>query len=168
MTNLSLTNLEWDGLTIAEALSCGLATVVPNNGPMNEFVVDRYNGFLIKMGNCYYREDGYYWPLCEIDIADLAKKIDFLATNKKEVLKMKLNARQFAVENLSLEKNLSSLPSMIQNVAYTALKQETREQIITFSKQDFGKFNKLYIKLYPIINIFYFLYGYIKPFIKKE
>jgi glycosyltransferase involved in cell wall biosynthesis len=162
------TLLEGIGLTIAEALSCGLATVVPDNGPMNEFIEDKFNGLLIKMGDCYYREDGYYWPMCEVDVLDLAKKIDFLAMNDEEVLRMKLNARQSAVENLSLAKNMTSLPFLLEKVKFMPLNPNTKNQITEFGKKGFGRFNKLYIALYPVIHIFYYLYGYIKPYIKRE
>lgn len=161
------TLLEGIGLTIAEALSCGLPTVVPDNGPMNEFIEEGFNGLLIKKGNCYYRDDGYYWPLCEIEIDDLTEKIDYLAANKEEVLVMKMNARQSAIKNLSLKKNMKSLSHLMESVHFIPLSLETQNKITKFNKKGFGKFNKLYIKLYPIINIFYATYGYIKPFIKK-
>ncbi len=162
------TLLEGIGLTIAEALSCGLPVVVPDNGPMNEFVDEGFNGLLVKLGDCYYRNDGYYWPLCKVNIDDLAMKIDQLSTNKKEVLKMKKNARQYAVENLSLTTNMQSLPSLMEKVEYKPINPRTREKVLAFNKKGFGRFNNLYIKLYPVISIFYTLYGLIKPYVKRE
>ncbi|NEV94502.1 glycosyltransferase family 4 protein [Psychroflexus sp. YR1-1] len=155
--------LEGIGLTIVEALSCGLATLVPDNAPMNEFVDHGFNGLLIKKGKCYLREDKYYWPLCEIDIDDLVQKIDYLATHKDKVIRMKRNARQSALNNLSLKENMKSLSGILENLEFTPLRQETENKIIKFGKKGFGRFNKLYIKLYPFINMIYRLHGYVKP-----
>tara|TARA_R110002049_G_scaffold117316_2_gene270363 strand:- start:4194 stop:5444 length:1251 start_codon:yes stop_codon:yes gene_type:complete len=159
--------LEGIGLTIAEALSSGLATVVPDNGPMNEFVNDGFNGLLIKKGKCYSREDGYYWPLCEIEIEDLTEKIDFLAQNKNEVINLKENARASAIENLSLKKNMRSLSRLFEMTEYTTLNLETKNKIIRFNKKGFGRFNKLYIRLYFFINGVYVTYDYLKAFVNK-
>lgn len=159
--------LEGIGLTIVEALSCGLATLVTDNAPMNEFVDDGFNGLLIKKGNSYLREDNYYWPLCEIDMNDLVEKIDFLATNKDKVIAMKMNARQSALNNLSLKKNMKSLSHIIEKVEFTTLTKETENKITKFGTKGFSKFNKLYIKLYPLIRIVYTLHGYVKSSNKK-
>lgn len=155
--------LEGIGLTIVEALTCGLATLVTDTAPMNEFVEDGFNGLLIKKGKSYFRDDNYYWPLCEIDIDDLVQKIDYLATHKDKVLSMKMNARQSALTNLSLRKNMKPLSHLLENAEFTPLTRETENKITKFGKKGFGKFNKLYIKLYPLINIIYTLHGYLKP-----
>lgn len=162
------TLLEGIGLTIAEALSCGLVAVVPDTAPMNEFIEQGYNGLLIKNGRSYYRDDGYYWPLSEIDCNDLAEKIDYLAMNKDKVVDMKKNARQFAVDNLIFKKNMEPLSSILEAVKFTPIKPELENKIIEFNKKGFGKFNDLYVKLYPLINILYVTYGYIKPILKKK
>src|SRR5690606_9428303 len=53
--------LDGIGLTVPEAISSGLCVIVPDCGPMNEFVTDEF-GLKIKVDRFYSRSDGYYWP----------------------------------------------------------------------------------------------------------
>ncbi len=59
------------GLTITEALACGLPVIATDAAPMNEFI-DSSVGRLVKVSKTYARSDGYYWPQTECDIEDLA------------------------------------------------------------------------------------------------
>lgn len=96
--------LEGVGLTIAEALASGLACVVPDNGPMNEFV-DESCGRLIKIEKQYCRWDAYYWPECESSLDDIENIVEALANDKPLVSEMKLNARKHATTHLNWQVN---------------------------------------------------------------
>ena len=48
------------GLTVAEALSCGLPCIVPDNAPMNEFIQSGINGRIADVEYLYARSDGYF------------------------------------------------------------------------------------------------------------
>jgi len=92
------TKLEGIGLTIIEAISSGLPTIVPNHPPMNEFVNDK-TGKLITIKNLYSRADGYYWPQCEIDMNSFLDQMIYYINDFKNLQIHKTNARNFAIEN---------------------------------------------------------------------
>lgn len=54
--------LEGIGLTLPEALACGLAAITTDAPPMSEFVQDGLNGSLVSVQAFRGRSDGYYWP----------------------------------------------------------------------------------------------------------
>jgi len=59
--------LEGIGLTLPEALSCGLAAITTHAPPMSEFVEDGLNGSLVPVQAFRGRSDGYYWPESWVD-----------------------------------------------------------------------------------------------------
>ncbi len=139
------TILEGIGLTIAEALSSGLATVVPDNGPMNEFVQDEVNGRLIKIEKCYARNDGYYWPKCIPDKNNLVEIIDDLAENKEEVIKMKTKARELAIKDLTFHKNAQILNQRMEKVKFKPVRDKVVTDINSFDNYGLKKMNKYYM-----------------------
>mgnify|MGYP003646338987 CR=1 FL=1 len=147
------TILEGIGLTIAEAISSGLGTVVPDNGPMNEFVINEYNGNLIKLDKCYARHDGYYWPVCTSSVQDLVVIINDLAGDKNKVLTMKKNARSSAEANLSFEKNAQHLTALIGNLDFTPISKKLKSSVDKFDNAGFKKFNKLYMIFPSFFNL---------------
>lgn len=54
--------LEGIGLTLPEALSCGLAGITTDAPPMSEFIEQGVTGSLIPVEVYRGRSDGYYWP----------------------------------------------------------------------------------------------------------
>lgn len=114
------TILEGIGLTIAEALSSGLPVITSDCAPMNEFVIDNYNGSLVKIKEYKKRSDDYYWPMCFCDEKDLKEKLVYFISNKKEIDKYAFNARHFAEDNLDWEKNSKQLSDDIQNITLKA------------------------------------------------
>lgn len=107
--------LEGVGLTIAEALASGLACIVPDNGPMNEFVTDEC-GALIKIAIQYCRQDAYYWPECEIDTNHLTEIMENMAQNPQGLSIMKANARQHALEKLNWKINSAKIKDVFNNL----------------------------------------------------
>lgn len=105
--------LEGVGLTIAEALSCGLACIVTDNGPMNEFITDDC-GALIKLSKQYCRQDAYYWPECECDNNHLTALMEEMALQPAKVEKMKVAARNHAVSNLNWKVNSLKIPNVFE------------------------------------------------------
>ena len=145
--------LEGIGLTIAESLSAGLACIVPDNGPMNEFITADC-GRTIKIAKYFCREDAYYWPMCEADIVDLTKIIDDLDNKHEIVLKMKVNARKHAENHLSQENNFISLNTIVREIEYTSPLETTKSLINNYSNRGIAKFEKLIMPLYPIFKLF--------------
>ena len=98
------------GLTVAEAIASGLPTIVPNDGPMNEFVIPSVTGDVCKIDRYVSRFDGYYWPQNKIDMLDFSKKINlYLNMSEEKLTGLKVSTRDYAVNNLNCRKNLRQL-----------------------------------------------------------
>jgi 1,2-diacylglycerol 3-alpha-glucosyltransferase len=93
--------LEGIGLTIAEALACGLPVIVANQPPMNEFVdPEGKNGALVPVTMQYARADGYFWPQCRIDSESLTRAMQEYVDSRSTLAARKKNAYQYAVKHL--------------------------------------------------------------------
>lgn len=125
--------LDGIGLTVPEAISSGLACVVSDNPPMNEFVHEEF-GSLIPITRLYARKDGYYWPQCRCDVGALADILLSYAQNPQKVVEMKQRARQYAVEKLSFEKNASSITEIIENTKMREVDASLKSKIVRFDK----------------------------------
>jgi len=101
------TRLEGIGLTIAEAISCGLPTIVTNQQPMNEFVQSEEAGRLIGVSHEEVRGDNYYWPQSIVDVNDLSTQMNFYINSKEHIKLYKEKAREYALKNLDWKKNLA-------------------------------------------------------------
>ena len=102
------------GLTLPEAMACGLAPITTDTPPMNEFVSDHETGRLVRVREYRGRADGYYWPESYCDIEHLAQVISDYARNPADVRKHRQAARRYAEERLSWKKNAAELPAWIE------------------------------------------------------
>lgn len=145
--------LEGIGLTIAEAISCGLPAIVTNQQPMNEFVQSPEAGRLIDVHHEKNRGDNYYWPQSIADIDSLAKQMDYYITNKNKIKSLKEKARKYAMQNLDWKKNLSFFETKltsIQKYKSQKINKIIKEAIIfdnSFSLLDNIKRSLVYRKL---------------------
>ena len=92
------TKLEGIGLTILEAMSCGLPVISNDFPPMNEFI-EPEAGRLTAVRKIYSRSDGYYWPQCETDVDDLRKQMAYYVDHKHHLSDFKRQARLCAEKN---------------------------------------------------------------------
>ena len=69
------------GLTVAEALSCGLPCIVPDNAPMNEFIQSGINGRIADVEYLYARSDGYFWPQCKVSVKSIQEQMIYYLNN---------------------------------------------------------------------------------------
>lgn len=144
--------LEGIGLTIIEALASGLPIIVPNNGPMNEFISN--SSQVVTISKLYSRSDGYYWPLCEVSISDLADKMSYYIENKSDILEYKKESRKFAVENFNWSDNKKPLNHIFKNATFSPLEDKLIKKL---NKEDNSKYK--YIVEYPYIyKIIYSIY----------
>ena len=118
--------LDGIGLTIAEALSCGLPVIVPDNPPMNEFVDDT-SGLKVAIGKLYSRSDGYYWPQCEIDLFSLVRHMQWYIERHDQLTHYKKQARLYAEEKLDWGKNRSMVVEMFKGIR--SITQDTKNII---------------------------------------
>lgn len=116
------------GLTVAEALSSGLACIVPDNGPTNEFILPG-TGMTTKIERFFRRSDNYYWDLCEVNLDDLTAQLDFYAGNPKAVREAKQNARKAAEEHFCWEKNAVCLSGILEKIECRSCPEEILQKI---------------------------------------
>jgi len=146
--------LEGVGLTIAEALSSGLPCVVPDNGPMNEFITEDC-GVLIKLTKQYSRQDAYYWPECECSIVHLATSMDEIALHPAKVEKMKASAREQAVSNLNWKSNsLKILDSFEMLQSQPISHNHTDSSIIDFENRGKRKVINQLLPYHRVVRLF--------------
>jgi glycosyltransferase involved in cell wall biosynthesis len=106
--------LDGIGLTIAEALSCGLPVITSDYPPMNEFI-NETNGKLIKISRLYARSDGYYWPQCLVEQEDLRECMQYYVNNRNEIMYFRQMARKYAETKLDWSKNEIGLSEIFKS-----------------------------------------------------
>jgi glycosyltransferase involved in cell wall biosynthesis len=107
--------LDGIGLTLPEAISSGLAVITTDNAPMNEFVIDGYNGKLIPVEKYLGRTDGYYWAESICSIKSIAEKINYFLENIEIIEKYKNQSRDYATSNLNWTHNAKDLSLIFSN-----------------------------------------------------
>jgi 1,2-diacylglycerol 3-alpha-glucosyltransferase len=112
--------LDGIGLTIAEAMSSGLPVITTDNPPMNEFVKHGQNGRLVPVQSFERRSDDYYWDESICSVVGLADAMQFYVDNMRNLRGYKLNAREFALENLDWSKNSADLPDIVGGLTQIA------------------------------------------------
>ncbi|TDL93395.1 glycosyltransferase [Macrococcus brunensis] len=90
------TKLDGLGLTMYEALACGLPVIATDNAPMNE-VINNKVGRLVEVENFICRADAYYWPLSIVKQTSLIEQLRYFIDHKNELQQMSDTARQEAV-----------------------------------------------------------------------
>lgn len=100
--------LDGIGLSVPEALACGLPVITCDQPPMNEFV-NRSNGRLVPVQRLYPRRDGYYWEQCEIDEGMLGLEMQYFVDDATRVIELKRAARTYAEEKLNWKHNSAGL-----------------------------------------------------------
>ena len=125
------TRLEGIGLTIYEALACGLPVLTTNYPPMNEIINSKI-GRLVKVKRNYCRSDGYYWPMSLCDEKDLANSMNFYINNCETIKIHSKNARKFAEHNLDWEKQSKKLSRIFENSAVRKIDNQLCRDITNF------------------------------------
>ena len=111
--------LEGVGLPLLEGMACGLSAIATDAPPMNEFVQDGYNGFLVKVAQKLTRLDNIAFPEEIVDIHDLTIKMQKLAHDNKLQIFMSDNSRKYAEQCL----NLNTLKQKLNHVIFSILLQ---------------------------------------------
>lgn len=119
--------LDGIGLSLPEALSCGLPAITTNSPPMNEFVENHYNGILSDVQIFHSRFDGYYWPLSICNKESLMEAMLKYINDPNLIETHGKNARDFALEKLDWHNNAQRLNSDIESLF---IKKSNRLDII--------------------------------------
>lgn len=130
--------LDGIGLTVPEAISSGLACLASDNPPMNEFVQPDF-GRLIAIDRLYARSDGYYWPQCRCVVDSLAQHIRDLAGDPALVVRMKRQARAYALRHLSFEDNAQRIFDVLEGLALRPADERLKAQIRAFDRKGMKK-----------------------------
>ena len=128
--------LDGIGLTLPEAISSGLAAITSNNAPMNEFVENNYNGFLIDVEKYLGRPDSYYWAESICDISSLIKAMQTYVDNPVLIQQHKKNARNFAINKLNWSKNAINLSEIFKRTKNHNIKKVNSELIKLLNNLD--------------------------------
>jgi 1,2-diacylglycerol 3-alpha-glucosyltransferase len=150
------TRLEGIGLTLIEAIACGLIPIITDAPPMNEFVTDKIS-YKIKIDKFYSRNDGYFWPQAEVDGINFKKIILEIIENHKNKIPKKIIS-QFAKEKLDYTKNFIGLENDIKELTFKALSDSTEKKIKNYELQRPLKHKKIL----KIVNFFYKIFMIIK------
>ncbi|EGR4342627.1 TPA: glycosyltransferase family 4 protein [Vibrio cholerae] len=144
------------GLTVCEAISCGMPVIVPDDGPMNEFAITGFDK-KVKIERLFSRSDGYYWPQNTVDLSDLKSslyqmKIDFFEARNRGVDLSKA-VRLIALDKFNWMENSKSLGEDIYRVKNGSVDDEIVRDCIRFNER---KFPKIYSLKWLYKSVFYF------------
>lgn len=129
------TKLEGIGLTIAEALACGLPVITTDEAPMNEFVVDGQTGTLIPVELRRPRSDSYYWPESYCSVEKLVEAIQRYVDEPVIARTQGKSARAFAIQNLDWSINAYELPDIFLNLQRKRLSSVRRKILLRKVRQ---------------------------------
>jgi glycosyltransferase involved in cell wall biosynthesis len=110
------TRLEGIGLSVPEALACGLPVITTDCAPMNEFVQDGRTGVLVDVERYQEREDGYYWPesICSEDA--LVEAMQTYVDDPDLAAAHAAAARAYALQHLDWRKNSDELGTQLRSL----------------------------------------------------
>lgn len=97
------TRLDGLGLTMYEALSCGLPVITTNFPPMNEAVTDEV-GKLVEVEDFYCRGDAYYYPMAVCSKDSLIECMRWYIDHPQQLQKQKEAARTYALKHYDIGK----------------------------------------------------------------
>jgi glycosyltransferase involved in cell wall biosynthesis len=105
--------LEGIGLTQVEALACGIPIIVPDDAPMNEFVLDPISR-TTDISKKWTRADSYYWKMNEVSIKSLISNIEWFSKNFNNSDSWPAIVRGISEEYFDSNKNMSNLVNLMQ------------------------------------------------------
>lgn len=109
--------LDGIGLTLCEALACGLPAITTDEAPMNEFVDDGRNGLLVPVASRQRRPDNYYWPMATVGVDQLTARMQWYVDDPSRVAVHAARARQAAEEQFCWRRNAAGLADQIAGIA---------------------------------------------------
>lgn len=133
------------GLTVCEALSCGLPVITTDNKPMSEFIIPEYNGLLINVDRTYSRNDGYYWPITEPDVENLATKMSDIYEKREYIDLWKKNARLYVQQERDWSKNAKLIERIISESKFRKLFPAEIKGLLKYDQRGLlGKLDVIY------------------------
>ncbi len=118
--------LDGIGLSVTEALACGLPVICTDAAPCNEIVIPGISGWRVPAKSTRYRKDNYYWPETECDGEALTGQMQQCVNNRNNLKMWQIRARNFAENHLDWEKNSSPILSAVNQIRQTPTKKISR------------------------------------------
>ena len=94
-----ISKLEGLGLPLLEGMACGMPVIATDAPPMNEFVVDQHNGYLIPVEQKLARYDNIAFPENIVDLNAFCHKM----LNFENRIEMGNNSRELVLNNYTLK-----------------------------------------------------------------
>lgn len=129
------------GLTVVEALSCGLPCIVSNHAPMNEFIQDGVNGKLVDIEYLYSRSDGYFWPQCKVSTDSLVEQMMYYIKHFSDLRAFQEQARLGAVKDYDWGDRSEMICITLKNVKAKPFDKALANRIKQHERKKNGKYN---------------------------
>ena len=123
------------GLTLYEAISCGLPVIATNVAPMNE-VINNENGYLVEVDRLYCRSDGYYWPQADVNEQSLLDAMMFYINNVSKLDQISKHVRGDAVEHWNIRDRRDFLLGIVNDVRTIDNKKEQEIYLAKTKKKE--------------------------------
>jgi len=127
------TTLDGLGLTVFEALACGLPVITTNCAPMNE-VINKDNGYLVDVEKIHSRSDGYYWPLSICNMNSLISGMKYYIEHQNKLPIMRDSIRSDTEKNLNWESRFAQINDIFCNSK--TLEHNRQFLLETYNKKD--------------------------------
>lgn len=143
------TTLDGLGLTMYEALACGLPVIATDCPPMNE-VVNNQNGRLVAIKDYKCRWDAYYWPLAFVDKDSLIAAMYYYIENIEKINLYRTEARKCAVENWNWDDRIEEVNNaFVESKIIPRTELEFKEAIKRIDANERKMFGKTIIPFIP-------------------
>ncbi|HNT34384.1 MAG TPA: glycosyltransferase family 4 protein [bacterium] len=121
--------LDGIGLTIPEAMACGLPVITTDCAPMNEFVQNGVNGRLVQPYEYRTRPDGYYWPESYCRPEDVAEAMQHYVDHLDHLGEFKKQSREYARTHHDWFKNALALPEMMNGFSPSQIERQRQTEL---------------------------------------
>jgi len=108
------------GLTVAEAMACGMPVLTTAASPWDEFVVDDFNGLLARARRRSWsdtlgsRDKDARYGCYDVTIDDLADKLRYFIRHRERIVEMGANSRRRAEEHFDFKKNVELFDALLR------------------------------------------------------
>jgi hypothetical protein len=139
-------------LTLYEAALMGLPIVTTDEPPMNEISKIPHTK-LVKVTTRKYRQDGYFWPMVDVDLENLFVQMNSFILQSNKILDIKKNVQSYAQKHFDFLSNSNLIDSFIQNLKTTIPPKHLNDKIKYKIKKEYNLKIKLISKFYYLLSI---------------
>ena len=132
------TKLDGLGLTMYEAMACGMPVITTNNAPMNE-IVDNSVGRLVDVDYYYCRQDGYYWPMSVCSQNALSQAMQYYIDHPQQVQVQGNAARELALKTYNWKDRAKELNHIFHTAKARKINMDAYHSIMNYYSNDLLK-----------------------------